>query len=284
MGLVDSHCHLDGPRFTEDREAVIARALEAGVERMLSIGSGDGPPDLEAAIRVADRYAPVWATVGVHPHDAEKATDATLRELETLLRHPKVVGLGEIGLDYHYDHSPREVQKAVFRDQLAIAKAAGVPVIIHTREAWADTFAILEEHWVGAAAGAGASVETSLPGIMHCFSGGVAEAERSMAMGFRISIAGVVTFPKSDELRAAAKMVPDDRLLVETDSPYLAPAPYRGKRNEPAYVVETAKRVAAERGVSYEELCRVTTANFDQLFPAAAGRSTDKIAPPFAGA
>lgn len=269
MGLVDSHCHLDGPRFTEDREAVIARALEAGVERMLSIGSGDGPPDLEAAIRIADRYAPVWATVGVHPHDAEKATGATLQELEALLRHPKVVGLGEIGLDYHYDHSPRDVQKAVFRDQLAVAKSAGVPVIIHTREAWDDTFAILEEHWAPA----------GLPGIMHCFSGGVAEAERSMAMGFRISIAGVVTFPKSDELRAVATVVPADRLLVETDSPYLAPVPYRGKRNEPAYVVETAKRVAAERGASYEELCRVTVENFDKLFPAAAAEKN----PLFAG-
>ncbi|MEP7366292.1 MAG: TatD family hydrolase [Acidobacteriota bacterium] len=280
MGLVDSHCHLDGPRFAEDREAVIDRALQAGVERMLSIGSGDGPPDLETAIRIADQYAPVWATVGVHPHDAEKATGATMQELEALLRHPKVVGLGEIGLDYHYENSPREVQKAVFRDQLAIARQAGVPVIIHTREAWDDTFAILEECWVWP----GTGVETVLPGIMHCFSGGVAEAERSMAMGFRISIAGVVTFPKSDELRAAAKTVPDDRLLVETDSPYLAPVPYRGKRNEPSYVVETAKRVAAERGVTYEELCRVTTANFDRLFPAAAMGSAGKAAPPFAGA
>lgn len=270
MGLVDSHCHLDGPRFTEDREAVIGRALEAGVERMLSIGSGDGPPDLEAAIRIADRHAPVWATVGVHPHDAEKATDATMRELEALLRHPKVVGLGEIGLDYHYDHSPRDVQRAIFRDQLAVARAARVPIIIHTREAWDDTFAILDEHWAPAA----------LPGIMHCFSGGVAEAERSMKMGFRISIAGVVTFPRSEELREVARVVPEDLLLVETDSPYLAPVPYRGKRNEPAFVVETAKRVAAERGVSYEDVCRMTAANFDHLFPAAAAKS----ATPFAGA
>jgi TatD DNase family protein len=269
MGLVDSHCHLDGPKFTDDREAVIDRALAAGVDRMLSIGSGDGPPDLEAAIRIADKYAPVWATVGVHPHDASLVDDAALRGLEALLKHPKVVGLGEIGLDYHYDHSPRDVQKAVFRDQLTIARQAGVPVIIHTREAWDDTFAILDEHWAPA----------GLPGIMHCFSGGVAEAERSMKMGFFISIAGVVTFPKSDDLRAAAKAVPDDRLLVETDSPYLAPVPYRGKRNEPSYVVETAKRVAAERDVTYEEVCRMTTENFDRLFPAAA-----KMSPPFAGA
>jgi TatD DNase family protein len=274
MGLVDSHCHLDGPRFSEDREAVIGRALEAGVERMLSIGSGDGPPDLEAAIRIAEQYAPVWATVGVHPHDAAAADDAALRRLEALLKHPKVVGLGEIGLDYHYDHSPREVQKAVFRDQLAIARQAGVPVIIHTREAWDDTFAILNEHWA----------QAGLPGIMHCFSGGMAEAERSMAMGFRISIAGVVTFPKSEELRETARMVPADRLLMETDSPYLAPVPYRGKRNEPSYVVETAKRVAAERGVNYEELCRVTTQNFDRLFPAAAANAVGKIPAPFAGA
>ena len=270
MGLVDSHCHLDGPRFVNDLDAVIERALEAGVDRMLSIGSGEGPPDLEAAIRIADRYAPVWATVGIHPHDAEKSSGASLRELEALLRHPKVVGLGEIGLDYHYDHSPRDVQKAVFRDQLAIARQARIPVIIHTREAWHDTFAILEEHWA----------PSGLPGIMHCFSGGVAEAERSIAMGFRISIAGVVTFPKSDELREATRAVPAGRLLVETDSPYLAPVPYRGKRNEPSYVVETAKRVAAERGATYEEICRVTAENFDALFPGAAAEKR----PPFAGA
>ncbi len=275
MALVDSHCHLDGPRFEQDREAVIGRALEAGVERMLTIGSGDGPPDLEAALRVAARYAPVWATVGVHPHDAAKASGATLAELESLLRHPKVLGLGEIGLDYHYDHAPRDVQQAVFRDQLLVARAAGAPVIIHTREAWNDTFAILEEHWA----------PSGLPGIMHCFSGGPAEAARCLAMGFYISIAGVVTFPRSEELRAAARMTPEDRLLVETDAPYLAPAPYRGKRNEPAFIVETAKRVAAERGASYEELCRTVVRNFDRLFPPAGGapRETPETAP-FAGA
>ena len=275
MALVDSHCHLDGPRFAQDLEAVIERALEAGVERMLAIGSGDGPPDLEAAIRVASRHAPVWATVGVHPHDAGKASEATLAELEPLLRHPKVLGLGEIGLDYHYDHAPREVQRAVFRDQLAVARAAGAPVIIHTREAWADTFAILDEHWT----------PYGLPGVMHCFSGGPAQAERCLGMGFYISIAGVATFPRSEELREAVRALPEDRLLVETDAPYLAPVPYRGKRNEPAFIVETARRVAAERGVSYEELCRTATRNFDRLFPPAGGapRGTPEPAP-FAGA
>jgi TatD DNase family protein len=256
--VIDSHCHLDDERFNADRDAVIERALAAGVETMVSIGTADGPPDLEAAIRLADRYACVYATVGVHPHDAAKATPETLRHLEQLLRHPKVVGLGEIGLDYHYDNSPRDVQRAVFRDQIAIARDAGRPIIIHTREAWEDTFSILDEHWAPA----------GLPGVMHCFTGGPREAGICLRLGFSISFAGIVTFPKSVEIHQAAGMVPSDRLLVETDAPYLAPIPHRGKRNEPAYVVETARRVAALRGESAEDVTAATTANWRRLFAA----------------
>ena len=254
--MVDSHCHLDDKRFDADRDAVVERALAAGVTKMVSIGTGDGPPDLEVAVRVAERYECVLATVGVHPHDASKAAPETYRQLAELLKHPKVIGLDEMGLDYHYEHSPRDVQKAVFREQLEIAKSARCPIIIHTREAWDDTLAILDEHWVPA----------GLPGVMHCFSGGVREAEICLRMGFFISFAGVVTFPKATDLHEAAKVVPADRLLIETDAPYLAPVPHRGKRNEPSFVTHTAARLAALRGETAEQLAAQTTANWQYLF------------------
>lgn len=252
--MIDSHCHLDDERFHADLPAVIDRALEAGVEAMMSIGSGDGPPDLEAAVRVADRFAAVYATVGVHPHDAAKVDDSTLGRLEELLKHPKVLALGEIGLDYHYDHSPRDRQRAVFAEQLELASRAGVPVAIHTREAWADTFAILEAYWNPMAGG-----------IMHCFSGGPAEAARCLAMGFHISFAGVVTYPKAVDVQEAAKTVPANRLLIETDAPYLAPVPYRGKRNEPAFVLNTAVKLAELRGESSETVAAAAAANWRRL-------------------
>jgi TatD DNase family protein len=254
--LVDSHCHLDNPKFDEDRDAVVGRALEAGVETMVSIGTGDGPPDLEVAVRLAEKYPSVLATVGVHPHDAKLAVDDTCKRLEQLLKHPRVIALGEIGLDYHYDHSPRDVQKAIFIDQLAVARDAGVPIIIHTRSAWDDTFEILEKYWK----------PSGLPGIMHCFSGGPMEAQRSLEMGFYISFAGVVTFPKSLEIQEAARMVPAERLLVETDAPFLAPVPYRGKRNEPAWVVKTMEYVAGLRNLPSFELASSTSENWKQLF------------------
>ena len=254
-GLIDSHCHLDAEQFNEDREAVIERALAAGIEHMMAIGTGDGPPDFEAGIRLADRYAPIYCTVGVHPHDAAKSGDNTMKEMEALLRHPKVVAIGEMGLDYHYDFSPRDRQRAVFIDQLMLARTSRKPIVIHTREAWDDTFRILDEHWAGSPCG----------GIMHCFSGGLDEARRSLALGFHISFAGVVTFPKAQTLQAAAREVPLDRILIETDAPYLAPVPYRGKRNEPGFVVETARKLAELRGVSYEEIASLTSSNFRQL-------------------
>ncbi len=254
--MIDSHCHLDNPDFNADREAVIERALAAGVERMVAIGTGDGPPDLEAGVRLADRHECFLATVGVHPHDAAKATRETYPRLEELLKHPKVIALGEIGLDYHYDFSPREIQRAVFVEQMGVAAAARVPIVIHTREAWDDTFELLEKHWK----------PTGLPGIMHCFSGGPKEAERSLALGFYLSFSGVVTFPKALDNQAAAYLAPEDRLLIETDAPFLAPVPKRGKRNEPAYVAETGRKVAALRGVEEERIFRATTENFERLF------------------
>lgn len=257
MTLIDSHCHLDNEDFNADREAVIERALAAGVERMVAIGTGDGPPDLEVAVRLADSHACVLATVGVHPHDASKATSDTYLKLADLLNHPKVIALGEIGLDYHYDHSPRDVQRAVFVEQMRIAQDAKKPIVIHTREAWDDTFELLEKHWK----------PTGLPGIMHCFSGNPGQAQRSLDLGFYLSFGGILTFPKALDIQAAARMAPSDRLLVETDAPFLAPVPRRGKRNEPSFVVETARKLADLRGVAPEEIARFTGENFHRLFP-----------------
>jgi len=256
VSLVDSHCHLDDRRFDADREAVIERALAAGVECMLAVGSGEGPPDLEAGLRLAERHAPVYATVGVHPHDAAKADQRTWPCLEALLAHPKVLALGEIGLDYHYNFSPPEVQREVFARQLELARAAKKPVVIHTREAWQDTLGLLAEHWDPAGP----------PCIMHCFSGGPEEARRCLELGFYLSFAGVVTFPKAQRVQQAARLTPPDRLLIETDAPYLAPAPLRGRRNEPAFLIHTARRLAELRGETPEALAGVSTANFRRLF------------------
>jgi TatD DNase family protein len=250
--LVDSHCHLDDAKFDEDREQVIERALAAGVDYMMAIGTGGGPPDLEVAVRLADQYPCFYATVGVHPHDASKATAETFDRLRELAAHPKVLAVGEIGLDYHYEFSPRDVQRAVFERQLEIAAEAGKPIVIHTREAWEDTMAVLRTHWQGG-------------GIMHCFTGDAQQGREALDLGFHLSFGGVLTFPKADALREAARMVPDDRLLVETDCPYLAPVPHRGKRNEPAFVVETAKRLAEVRGRTPEEIAELTTRNFEIL-------------------
>lgn len=255
MSLIDSHCHLDGKAFDADRDEVIARARAAGVETLVAIGSGDGPPDLEAGIRLAEAYPFVYATAGVHPHEASKADEATWLELASLTAHPKVVAVGEIGLDYHYDFSPPETQRAVFQRQLELAREAGKPVVIHTREAWEDTFAMLREHWAGAGPG----------GIMHCFSGGPREAEEALALGFHISFSGIVTYPKAVDVQEAARMTPLDRLLVETDAPYLAPVPYRGKRNEPSYVVHTARRLAELRGEEFDGLAAATSENWRRL-------------------
>ncbi|HVN05247.1 MAG TPA: TatD family hydrolase [Bryobacteraceae bacterium] len=252
MRLVDSHCHLDDQQFDADRDEVIARAREVGIERMLAIGTGEGPPDLEAALRLARQFPFMYATVGVHPHDASKATPETFAALRVLAAEPKVLAIGEIGLDYHYDFSPREVQREVFAAQMKLAAEAGKPIVIHTREAWDDTLRLLRENWNGA-------------GIIHCFSGGPAEARQALDRGFHLSFGGVLTFPKAEALREAARTAPEDLLLVETDAPYLAPVPKRGKRNEPAFMVETVRSLAEVRGVTAERIAAVTTQNFERL-------------------
>jgi TatD DNase family protein len=252
--LIDSHCHLDSDQFDADRDAVIQRALDAGVTRMVAIGTGNGPPDLEAGIRLAERYDCFRATVAVHPHEASKATPEVFKRLAELSLHPKVVAIGEMGLDYHYDFSPREVQRSVFIQQMRIAAEARKPIVIHTREAWNETIALIREHW-----------DPALGGIMHCFSEGPKEAEQALALGFHLAFGGVVTFPKALNVQEAARTAPADRILVETDAPYLAPVPKRGKRNEPAYMVETARKLAALRGVSEEQIAAATTANFERL-------------------
>ncbi len=255
--LIDSHCHLDGKAFDADRDGVLDAAREAGVEAFLAIGTGDGPPDLACAVRLAAAYPDVYATVGVHPHDAAKAQSGYLDELRRLAADPKVLAVGEIGLDYHYDFSPRETQKRIFVEQLALAEEIRKPIIIHTREAWDDTLDMLRAHWAPAGLG----------GVMHCFSGNTEQALASLELGFHISFAGMVTFRRSDELRETAKRIPVDRLLVETDSPYLTPEPHRKiRRNEPRFVVETAKRLAEVRGEDFDALAAATTANFGRLF------------------
>jgi TatD DNase family protein len=253
--LVDSHCHLDDKQFDQDREAVIERARKVGLKFMLAIGTGNGPPDLEAAVRLADTYSGVFATVGVHPNDSAKVTPDTFRILEHLFRHPKVKALGEIGLDYHWG-IPKEVQFPVFIRQLEMAAAARMPVVIHTRDAWADTLDALRTYWA----------PHNLPCVMHCFTGNADQARECLDLNSYLAFGGVTTFPKSAAIREAARITPDDRLLLETDSPYLAPIPHRGKRNEPAFVFHTAQAIAATRGIAIEDLASQTTANFERLF------------------
>lgn len=259
--MIDSHCHVDDNAFDADRADVIARARAAGVTHLLAIGSGEGPPDLEAAIRLADEHADFYATVGVHPHKASAADAETFKKLPALCAHQKVVGFGEIGLDYHYDFAPRDTQQDVFVRQMEIAREARLPIIIHSREAWDDCFTLIEKHW-----------DSTLGGIFHCFSGGVDEMRRTVELGFSMGFGGVLTYPKATNVHEAAREAPADRLLLETDCPYLAPVPFRGKRNEPAYLSHTAARLAELRSVTLAEIDELTTANFQRLFSRATGK------------
>jgi TatD DNase family protein len=256
--FVDSHAHIDGEEFDADRDEVVARAREAGVRAILNVGTGDPHGgNFERAAAVAERYEGVYAAAGVHPHDARLYDDAAERRLLEVLRgSERMVALGEIGLDYHYDNSPREVQREVFARQLRLARDEGMPVIIHSREADDDTTEILRRELDG----------SDTKGVMHCFGGGPALAEAALSLGFMVSFAGNVTFKKAESLREVAAVVPLERLLVETDCPFLAPVPLRGRRNEPAFVVETARFLAELRGVGPEELGRITTGNFASLF------------------
>jgi TatD DNase family protein len=256
VAFTDSHAHLDEARFDADLPAVLERARAAGVERILTIAGGANAEELARAVRLAEAHSHLWAAVGLHPHEARHASDDLMAALEDLARSPRVLAWGEIGLDYHYDHSPRDAQGEAFRRQLQSARALRLPVIIHCREAWEDCLAILSNEWASA----------GLRGILHCFSGDAAVARRALDWGFLISFAGNVTFPRAQDLRAVAREIPLDHVLVETDSPYLAPQPLRGKRNEPAFVVETAAALGRERGMSGEEMGARTTENFLRLF------------------
>lgn len=266
MRLVDSHCHLDDAQFNDDRPAVIERARTAGLEYILVIGTGEGPPDLEAAVRLANAYPFMYATVGVHPNDTGKVVPDTFDHLQSLLQHPKVKAIGEIGLDYHWGVA-KEIQIPLFVRQLELAASANMPVVIHTRDAWADTLEILRADWQS----------TSLPCIMHCFTGNPAEAQECLDLGFYLAFGGVTTFPKASEIREAARITPADRFLLETDAPYLAPVPYRGKRNEPAFVAHTARVIAEVRGITVEELGAQTTMNFEQVFQLGSAETSQKI-------
>jgi TatD DNase family protein len=260
--FVDSHAHLDGKQFETDREDVIARAREAGVKTIVAIGNGDGPPTLDAGVRLAEKYPFLYATVGIHPHEARLADETAFAEMARLARNPKVIAWGEIGLDYFYDHSPRETQKQVFARQLELAAAAKLPIVIHCRpsessaDAWEDCLRMIEQQWA----------PHDLGGILHCFTGSWAQAKRALDVGFMISFAGNVTFPKAQQIRDAALQVPLDRMLIETDAPYLAPVPHRGKRNEPAFVTETARKLGELRGLGMEEVGEQTSRNFYNFF------------------
>jgi TatD DNase family protein len=255
--LVDSHCHLDFPEFAPELDEVVSRARAAGVGAMVTICTR--LTEFGRVLAVADRFDHVWCSVGIHPHEAANEPDAEAAGIVERTRHPKVVGIGETGLDYHYDRSPRDRQREVFRRHIEAARLSGLPIIVHSRNAEEDTAALLEE---GAAAG-------GLTGLIHCFTSTAVLAERALALGFCISFSGIVTFHNAEGLRAVAREIPGDRLLVETDSPYLAPVPQRGKRNEPAFVAHTAAFLADLRGESADVLAARTTANFRRLFPKA---------------
>jgi TatD DNase family protein len=255
VSVIDSHCHLDMDRFAGDREAVIARAFSAGVSAMITIGAG-GPMQCNyEALALAQRHARIFATVGTHPHDAGGMTDHSVAELERLAHEPKVVAIGETGLDFYYDNSPRSAQQEGFRRSIGLARRLSLPLSIHLRDAYDEALQILRDERAG-----------EIGGVIHCFSAGPTEARAFVDLGFHISFSGIVTFKTADAVRAAAQVVPADRLLVETDAPFLAPVPHRGRRNEPALVLATAHAIAAVRGVGVEDVARVTTANATRLF------------------
>jgi TatD DNase family protein len=270
--LIDSHAHLDSPRYADDREAMLRRAGEAGVGAVLSIGIGEGPAEMHQALDLCRQFnglresganlPRLYASAGIYPHSTVAADDKALARLAALLAEPEVIACGEIGLDYYHEGAPRDVQRAGLIGQLEIAAARRRPILIHCRgtnestDAWDDLFPILEEHWA----------RTGLGGIMHCFGAGWEQARRSLDMGFLVSFAGNLTYPKAQPLRDVAARMPLDGILVETDAPWLAPAPQRGQRNEPAFVVQTARTLAELLNVSEAEIAAATTKNFNRLF------------------
>jgi TatD DNase family protein len=268
VALVDSHAHLDSPRYDADREELLQRAWQQGVRTVLSIGIGEGPDTMQQALELSRSCAGkpgiprVLATAGIHPHEAQLADQAALAKLDDLLANPDVLAVGEIGLDYYYDHSPRPQQKQAFAQQMEVAAAKRRPIIIHCRpsdgssNAWDDTLEMIETNWV----------KTGLGGILHCFTGEWEHAKRALDCGFLISFAGNITFPRAENIREVAARVPLDRMLIETDAPFLAPLPYRGKRNEPAWVGRVADKLAEVRGVTAEQVASSTANNFFRFF------------------
>ncbi len=254
MNVIDSHCHLDYPGLAEDLAQVIARAEGAGVKLMLSIGTR--VRKFDQLLAIAERHTHVFCTVGTHPHNAAEEPDVTAEELVRLARHPKVVGIGEAGLDYHYDHSPRDEQAKSFRIHIEAARKAGLPIVIHSREAEADTAAILEQEMAKGA----------FKPLLHCFSSKAELAERGLKLGAYVSFSGILTYKNAEDIRDVARHVPLDRLLVETDAPYLAPVPYRGKTNQPAFVVKTLEKLAEVRETTPADMAAATSRNFLALF------------------
>jgi TatD DNase family protein len=259
MQLIDSHAHIDFPQFDADRDAMLTRAQAAGVTTLLAIGTGPGPEKLDAAFPYSEANDWIYTTVGIHPHEAKEVTPTHLETLAKLAQHPKVIAWGEIGLDYFYDHSPRDLQERVFRQQMELAHAAKLPIIIHCRDAWQECLALLDEVWK----------PTGLGGILHCFTSTLEDAYRGIDMGFLVSFTANLTYPKAQNIRDVAKALPLEKVLIETDSPYLAPQPVRGKRNEPAYVAEVAKVLANVRDLPVEAVAAQTTENFRRFFPIA---------------
>ena len=270
MTLIDSHCHLDFPDFAEELDDVVARAGRAGISHMVTISTHLSR--FPAVRAVAERYDNIFCSVGIHPHEAGTEREVSVEELVALSDHPKVVGIGETGLDFYYEHSPRDIQERQFRTHIHAARETGLPLIVHTRDADTDTIRIMEQE----------HAEAPFPGVIHCFSSSRELAERMVDIGLYISFSGIVTFKKAAELREVAAILPLDRILVETDSPYLAPVPKRGKRNEPAFTSYTAAVVATERNMAPDDLAKATTDNFKRLF-AKAGAAID-AAPNAAGA
>ncbi len=267
--LIDSHAHLDSERYANDREAMLIRTRQAGVGLVLSIGIGEGPAEMHQALDLCREFNArpnlprLYASAGIYPHNTTEADDGALAKLDALLAEPEVIACGEIGLDYYHEGAPRDVQRAGLIRQLEIAAARKRPILIHCRgtnestDAWDDLFLVLEENWRG----------TGLGGVMHCFGGGWEQARRSLELGFLVSFAGNLTYPKAQPLRDVAARMPLSGILVETDAPWLAPAPHRGQRNEPAMVVETARVLAGLLNVAPDEIAAATTANFFRLFP-----------------
>jgi TatD DNase family protein len=256
--FVDSHCHIDGPEYDSDREEVIARARDAGITTMLNVATGDPRSGaFERGVALAEQYKQIYAAIGVHPHDAKLFDERAEQRLINLVRQSrKIIAWGEIGLDYHYDHSTRDVQRSVFRRQLRVARELNLPLVIHSREANDDTINIIRGELAG----------YDRAGVLHCFGGDLQMAREAIELGFYISFAGNLTFKKAEDLREIARQLPLERLLVETDCPYLTPVPYRGKRNEPARVIETGKCLAELHGIEADELGRITSENFTRLF------------------